>query len=349
MDEKLVREPLYEKLKKRLLVTIETENPHMLPNERELMARFGVSRNTLRRAIFELTKENILRPVQGIGTIVYPVPEIVENSRILIVCDREMTIFQREVFNLLLFMLNNSRLTTVVLMLDKEKVDVDRFDALLKTCDAVVIEKLCSFSPIILERIRKTGKKMVGLRFRPDSPGVPFVAEDVFEGFYRLARHLIELGHTRIAYIGNISDGSRMEGLKKAFQEGGLELAPELMFDFKHSSRAEGYRLADELLKSGRRFTAIIAHNDTCALGVEERLLIAGIRIPEDVSITGFDNLRDSAEYPVPLTTCCGDPEQMIHEAIAYLFSTRNSGATLEKMFDPRLIVRKSTAPVVKQ
>ena len=83
--------------------------------------------------------------------------------------------------------------------------------------------------------------------------------------------------------------------------------------------------------------------------GVEERLLIAGIRIPEDVSITGFDNLRDSAEYPVPLTTCCGDPEQMIHEAIAYLFSTRNSGATLEKMFDPRLIVRKSTAPVVKQ
>lgn len=103
MDEKLVREPLYEKLKKRLLVTIETENLHMLPNERELMARFGVSRNTLRRAIFELTKENILRPVQGIGTIVYPVPEIVENSRILIVCDREMTIFQREVFNLLLF------------------------------------------------------------------------------------------------------------------------------------------------------------------------------------------------------------------------------------------------------
>lgn len=349
MDEKLIREPLYEKLKKRLLATIETENLHMLPNERELMARFGVSRNTLRRAIFELTQENILRPVQGIGTIVYPVPEIVENSRILIVCDREMTIFQQEVFNLLLFMLNNSHLSTVVLMLDKEKVDVNRFDTLLKTCDAVVIDQLCSFSPIILEQIRKTGKKMVCLRWRPDSSGIPFVAEDVREGFYRLARHLIELGHTQIAYIGNISDDSRMEGLKKAFQERGLELSSGLMFDFKHSNRAEGYRLADALLKSGRKFTAIIAHNDTCALGVEERLLIAGIRIPEDVSVTGFDNLRDSADYPVPLTTCCGDPEQMIHEAIAYLFSSRNSGATLEKMFDPRLIVRKSTARVPKQ
>lgn len=349
MEEKLIREPLYEKLKKKLLSTIETENLHMLPNERELMARFGVSRNTLRRAIFELTKENILRPVQGIGTIVYPVPEIVENSRILIVCDREMSVFQQEVFNLLLFHLNNSRLNTIVLMLDKENVDVDRFDTLLKTCDGVVIDQLCSYSPIILERIRKTGKKMVCLRWRPDFPGVPFVAENVNAGFHRLARHLIELGHTRIAYVGNILDQRRMIGLEKAFQESGLELLPELTFHLENGYREEGYQAADSLLKSGRRFTAVIAHNDACALGVEERLLIAGLRIPEEVSITGFDNLRESACYPVPLTTCCGDPERMIHEAIAYLFSTRNSGMMLEKMFEPRLIVRQSTARVPRQ
>ena len=240
MEEKLVREPLYEKLKKRLLVTIETENLRMLPNERELMARFGVSRNTLRRSIFELTKENILQPVQGIGTIVYPVPEIVENSRILIVCDREMTSFQQEVFNLLLFMLNNSRLNTIVLMLDKENVDVNRFDAMLKSCDGVVIDQLCSYSPVILERIRKTGKKMVCLRWRPDPPGIPFVAENVCEGFYRLARHLIELGHTRIAYIGNSEDRRRMPGLKKAFQENGLELDPCLTFHLEQGYREEG-------------------------------------------------------------------------------------------------------------
>ena len=215
MDEKLVREPLYEKLKKRLLVTIETENLHMLPNERELMARFGVSRNTLRRAIFELTKENILRPVQGIGTIVYPVPEIVENSRILIVCDREMSVFQQEVFNLLLFHLNNSRLNTIVLMLDKENVDVDRFDTLLKTCDGVVIDQLCSYSPVILERIRKTGKKtemllpvyndltILGRGLKNENGTVkPFVLLLILFDFYDQTESLVDhlLFHASIFY-----------------------------------------------------------------------------------------------------------------------------------------------------
>lgn len=342
--EKLVREPLYEKLKKRLVEMIETENLSMLPNEKELMSRFGVSRNTLRRSIQELTNDNILQPVQGIGTIVYPIPEIVENSRILVACDRSMMVFQQEVFFRLLFLLNQSHLNTVVLMLDKEHVDVERFDTMLKSCDGVVIDCFCSYSPVIVERIQKTGKKMVCLRWKPYFADVPFVAENISEGFYQLTRHLMELGHTRIAYIGNVEDPRRFPGILRALSERGLALDPHLIFHIKDGYRQEGFDQTEKLLKTGREFTAVIAHNDSCALGIEERLLIAGKRIPEDVSVTGFDNLSEGATYPVPLTSCGGDPDQIIHEAIAYLFSSRKSGAFLQQLVEPTLIVRKSTA-----
>ena len=66
-DDVLEYEPLYEKLRKKLLEQIEAEHLTSLPNEKELMTRYHVSRNTLRRAILELTKAKILRPVQGIG------------------------------------------------------------------------------------------------------------------------------------------------------------------------------------------------------------------------------------------------------------------------------------------
>lgn len=344
-EETLVREPLYEKLKKRLLCYIETENLRMLPNEKELMARYGVSRNTLRRAILELTNDKVLQPIQGLGTIVYPVPQIVENSRILVAFDPDMGLFQQEVFNKLLLLLNNSRLNSNVIMLDKEHVDVARFEEVLKGCDGVIVDQLCSYSPVVIEQVRKTGKKLVCLRWKPDTD-IPFVAEDVCAGFYFLARHLLELGHRDIVFIGHDDDIRRIPGIRRAFEEHKLD--PSLLYCIhaEVGTRADGYRCTDALLKSGRRFTAILGNSDETALGIEERLLIAGKRIPEDVSVTGFDNLKESAVYPVPLTTCSGDMERIIHEVIAYLFSARNSGATLNKLIEPQLIARQSTGRV---
>lgn len=345
LEEKLIREPLYEKLKKRLLNYIESENIRMLPNEKELMDRYGVSRNTLRRAILELTKEKVLQPVQGLGTLVYPVPEVVTNSRILVVFDPDMRPYQQELFNQLLLQLSNSQLNATVLMLDKKNINVQHFEQVLKTCDAVLIDHLCSFSPTIVEIVRRTGKKFVCLRWQPELE-MNYVAEDINTGFYQLVKHLIDLGHTKIAFMGNSKDPRRWPGIERAFQEHGMEIDPKLIFHCEHGFRHDGYQQADALLKSKREFTAVIGNSDEAALGIMERLLVAGIRIPEDVSVTGFDNLKDSKFYPVPLTTCCGNVLQMINEAIAYLFSARNSEITLNKIVEPRLIIRKSTGPV---
>lgn len=341
--------PLYEELRAELLDTLERENWQLLPNEQVLMARFGVSRNTLRHAIQLLADEHILQPVQGLGTLVYPVPEVEKNSRILVVCNYEMMPFQQDVLSKLLLMLNASHLNSVVLMLDKENVNIARFDEMLKICDAVILECYCSYSPIILERIRLTGKKMVCIRWQVPAMDVPYVAENVLDGFYQVTRHLLELGHRDIAFIGNTNDPKRMPGIERAMSEFGTKLRPELTEHLHNGYRASGYRLMDKILAKGVDFTAVICHNDNCALGVEERLLIAGKRIPDDVSVTGFDNLNESIDYPVPLTTCAGDLEEIIQDVIAYLFSSRKESGSFSKLTDVHLMVRQSTGPVPRR
>ena len=339
------KKPLYERLREILLETLERENWQLLPNEQELMSRFGVSRNTLRHAIQLLTNEHVLQPVQGFGTLVYPVPEVERNSRILIVCDYDMLPFQQDVLSKLLLMLNNSHLHSMVLMLDKENVDINRFDEMLKTCDAVILECHCSFSSIILERVRLTGKRMVCIRWQA-SQDVPFIAEDVARGFSLVTRHLLELGHRRIAFIGNTCDFRRFPPIQQTMAEFGVSLHSELTEHIVYGTRVEGYKSMERILARNVDFTAVICHNDNCALGVEERLLIAGKRIPEDVSVIGFDNLKECADYPVPLTTCAGDLEEIIQEVIAYLFSGRKEVASFHKLTDVHLVKRQSTGAV---
>lgn len=343
MNVKAVREPLYSRLKTQLLDYIEQENLQILPTEKELMIRYGVSRNTLRRAVRELTEEKVLQPIQGLGTLVYPIPEITGNSRILVLCDYHFQPFQNETFNRLLFMLNNSRLNSMVMMIDHDNFDIARFEEALKGCDGIIIDWFSSYIDALLEASVRSGKKIVCLRWRPNN-GLPYVTEDISMGFYQIARHLLELGHTRIAFIGNTADEYRMAGLRRAFSERNLSLDPKLTVHFIRGSRETGFHSVDELFRRGNPFTAVIGQSDIIALGIQERLLIAGKRIPEDISVTGFDNLSDSESYPVPLTTCGGDSEEMIREAIAYLFSTRNSGMKLRKVIEPRLFLRASTS-----
>lgn len=343
MEDFLVREPLYEQLKKKLVEYIDKEKIKYLPTEKELMRRYRVSRNTLRRAIHDLTQENILKPIQGLGTLVYPSPVIAENSLILIICDRWMNHFQQEVINNLLYIMNNSRLNTLILMIDKENIDVTRLDYLIKKCDGVVLDQLASFSAVLNELITRYRKKAVCMRWIPTHP-MSYVAEDVEEGVYLVARHLLELGHREIIFAGSFEDEHRVAGISRAMSEFGMTLEKENLEYVHWGTRVEGYEAARKLLESGRRFTAVIALNDETALGMEECFLEHRLRIPEDISITGFDNLKDSSAYPVPLTTAAGNLDLIIGDVVSFLLSMQNESDVITKCVRPKLIVRNSTA-----
>lgn len=346
-------EPLYEKLRKKLLEQIEEEHLTSLPNEKELMSRYHVSRNTLRRAILELTKAKILRPVQGIGTLVNPVSDLKEDSQILLIYDVAMPVYQQEIFRELLFRLGQSRLRTSVLMVDKENVDADILKSHLKECDAVIVDMYCSFSPIIREQVAQCGKKRICLRWDATPFQLSSVETDLAEGIYLLMKHLLELGHRKFIFLGNREDYSRMAGFSRALSEYGLDFSCIRIigweWNLKCRERKIGMASAHEVLKIKTDETAIIATNDCFALCVEEAALLSGLQIPEDISVAGFDNIADSAYFPVPLTTCSGKMEELIREAIAYLFSTRKINEVYHKKIMPELVVRQSTGPARRQ
>ncbi len=350
----LVYEPLYEQMRKKLIELIESEHLNYLPNEKELMTRYHVSRNTLRRAILELTKEGILQPVQGIGTLVHPASGVVSGSSVLLLCDQRIYGYQQEVFNKLLYLMGQSNLRANVLMLDKENVNRTLVESYIKQCDAIILDLHCSFSPVLRDLAAKSGKKRICLRWNATRFNLSSVETDITEGAYQLMKHLLAFGHRNIVYLGNSGDDpQRQPGIERALTEFGMSPSDLAYYDIpwtdrKENDRGMGYCLTSRILAERRNFTAIFANNDLLALGAEERLLEAGLKIPEDVSITGFDNLSDSQYFPVPLTTCSGNTDDMIHEAIAYLFSTRRPDDLFYKKHTAEIVIRQSTGPVKK-
>ncbi|MEO3750079.1 LacI family DNA-binding transcriptional regulator [Streptomyces sp. B6B3] len=126
-------------------------------------------------------------------------------------------------------------------------------------------------------------------------------------GARQLTGHLLELGHRRLGYVGGpaarTTTRHRLEGHRAALAEAGLAGDAERLTVHGRYDRASGYEGAVQLLSREPDLTAIVAANDTVALGVCAALRERGVRIPEDVSVTGFDDLPFAADAAPALTT----------------------------------------------
>jgi LacI family transcriptional regulator len=168
------------------------------------------------------------------------------------------------------------------------------------------------------------------------------------EGAYKATRHLLDLGHTRIAHItGLIRNGdsiARLEGYEKALADAGIPRDPDLVVegDFEEQSALVG---TQRLLDAGVRFTAVFASNDQMASGAGLALLRRGLRVPQDVSLVGFDD-HPSAAYTWPPLTTVRQPtvEMGVAAARALLQELQGQGFVLPT-FGTDLVLRSSTAP----
>lgn len=138
--------------------------------------------------------------------------------------------------------------------------------------------------------------------------GIPCVVTDDVEGGRLATRHLRSLGHQRIAFMGDDPDNpfgftsstAREEGFRATMAETGVEVDDRLVKHGPHD-RTVGRRLTEELLALRSRPTAVFAASDILALGVLEAAKAAGLRVPEDLSVVGFDDI-DVSSY-IDLTT----------------------------------------------
>jgi DNA-binding LacI/PurR family transcriptional regulator len=137
--------------------------------------------------------------------------------------------------------------------------------------------------------------------------GVDAVESDNHQGGYEATRHLLELGHRQIATIlgpaGWPPVAERFEGYRQALGDFGVSSDNTLEEAGDDWGIEAGGAAASRLLDRGSKFTALFAHSDLIALGAIARLRAAGLRVPDDVSVVGFDDLPVAAVFDPPLTT----------------------------------------------
>jgi len=175
---------------------------------------------------------------------------------------------------------------------------------------------------------------------------VPSVIYHQEHGARLATQHLIDLGHREIAEIcgpQQVLDAYlRHRSWAETLAENDLAAGPSLSAAF---SPHGGYNVAVELLNRGARFTGLVAGNDLLALGALHALRERGLRVPQDVSVVGFDNIAEAAYFAPPLTTVYQNFELLGQMVIDYLISLiENPDAPrYQTVLTPELVVRQST------
>lgn len=170
-------------------------------------------------------------------------------------------------------------------------------------------------------------------------------------------RHLHQLGHRKIAFMrgqGHSSDSSdRWTCLMAVARELKLEVSPELtvQLELNISSPELGYPVVQELLSKNRKFTALVCYNDIAAIGAIRAFRDRGIRVPEDVSVVGFDDIQGAAYHNPSLTTIRQPLRNMGATAARILLERIRAGNNhseypSEISIIPELIIRESTTAV---
>lgn len=180
------------------------------------------------------------------------------------------------------------------------------------------------------------------------APGVDVVRTDDADGMRQVVEHLVELGHDRIALL----DGGRAAGAaqrRAGFRAAARRLVPgaEESLIAGGLTEEDGAGAAYAYLELGEpRPTAVAAFNDRCALGFIDVVRQAGLRVPEDVSVVGFDDIRQAAYAHVGLTTVRQDARQLGAGALERLAAHLDAGETdtREVVIPPTLVARHSTS-----
>jgi LacI family transcriptional regulator len=202
----------------------------------------------------------------------------------------------------------------------------------------------------MVEDIKRFGVPMVAIDVYPHLDGVPAIETDNHAGAMLATQHLLDLGHKRVVFLHGAlertSIGERAAGFQEAMTSAGhTKLPRSAMVACDDLSFEASYARTKRLLVSKRRPTGIVCANDEVATGVLRAAADVGVRVPEQLSVVGFDDIEMSRFTQPPLTTVGIDKEGMGRTAVNILIDTvegKNPGAPAR--VPVKLIKRKSTA-----
>ncbi|PYI39754.1 LacI family transcriptional regulator [Arthrobacter psychrolactophilus] len=227
---------------------------------------------------------------------------------------------------------------------ESEEVEANSIEQMLQTADGVIL----TASRLSEEALTLSATKMPLVTINRQVTGIPSVILDTPTATNQALDHLISLGHSQIAYLGGPASSNsnirRWEALNAAAKERGVEVLK--LGPFAPRTYA-GAAAADALVHSGA--TAGIVFNDLIAIGMLQRLQARGVRVPQDISIVGCDDIFGADFCSPPLTTVTAPVEQAGRVAVTMLLSQINPTlGTLprqQSVLPTHLTIRGSTGP----
>ncbi len=213
----------------------------------------------------------------------------------------------------------------------------------------VVLTPSASEDDRLAAMIRATGSEYVRVAsVALDEPHRMIVSNDRLGGI-SAANYFAELGHQRIAYIAGPptfrSSQERLDGFREGLAQAGLEIRPQHIFEGDYSFES-GVGATERLLSLRVRPTAVFAANDEMAAGVLQAVRIRGLRVPDDLSVIGFDDFHIATSVWPRLTTIHSPTQEIGRLAATRLLSRRNKGGDASQdETEPWLVIRESVGP----
>ncbi len=352
--------PKYQRIKDFILNQInknELTVNDRIPSETELSKDLGFSVITVRRALSELVNEGVIYRVQGKGSFVaekkVPGREGNDLSKRLvafILSSNEAydSSFMQMTKGIQLYL--NKHGYSLIIEYSDDSIEKER--EIINRLVAGGIGGLVIFSTNpdanadTIMGLKKKGVPFVLIDRYTNAFPVNYVASDNFDGAYSATQHLIELGHSRIAFLAfdpNLSsETERYKGYLKALENAGIHSSQEIVF-LKSPEKNEN--LVSMIKKN--EITAVLSVNDTLAIELLKICESNGISIPEDLSVIGFDDIEKSKYQKVPLSTVRQYFQKIGQEAarvLLHAISDPDLGCT-KVLLPVKFIHRNSTSP----
>jgi DNA-binding LacI/PurR family transcriptional regulator len=200
----------------------------------------------------------------------------------------------------------------------------------------------------LLEQLAERKVPLVFVDIGPERPGISLLKVDYRHGIRQGVQHLAALGHRDIAFISGPrrlhSAQSRLTAFSKSIEECGIVADTERIVEGDHTMEG-GIEAMDFLLKSRHRPTAVMCSNDMTAIGVLHKLYRAGLRVPDDLSVIGFDDIHIAQVTIPPLTTIQMSCFDLARAAVTALRAHVEEGGEPKRNYKipTHLVVREST------
>ncbi len=200
----------------------------------------------------------------------------------------------------------------------------------------------------LLEQLAERNIPLVFVDQGPDRPGISLLKVDYHHGIRQGVQHLAALGHRNIAFVSGPmrlhSAQSRVTAFSKSLTECGIAINQDWIVEGDHTLEG-GIAAGDKLLAGGKMPTAVMCSNDMTAIGVLHRVYRAGLRVPHDLSIIGFDDIQMDRVTIPPLTSIQMSRLELARAAVNALRAhLENITPRREYRIDTKLVVRESTA-----